>query len=241
MEPPPSQTRAFPNLQDFIWRSPLVPVAFALTLGILLDRHLDLPFYFSLAAILTGFLSWLAHLRGPTQGLAPIYLWITCVSMGSAYHHFMRAGIADNDIRHLASEDAKPAHLKGVVESEPNYVRGGEESPFHSFPKMASTRFVLNVSHLKTFVDWLPVTGSAQVLLQAKVNSLHVGDRVEIVGRMTLPSAPANPGEFDYASFLRDQGIGVVVSVPPSTEGIYLLEKGWPNSLNGWLTVVRGS
>ncbi len=150
------------------------------------------------------------------------------------------AGSADNDIRYLVTEEAKPVRLKGVVASEPNFVRRSKESPLRSFPGTDATRFVLSVTHMKTAYDWLEVTGQAQVTLDAKIHPVHVGDSVMIVGRMFLPAPPANPGEFDYRDFLHDQGIGVLVSVPPSSESIQLLAEGWPRTLQGWLAVIRG-
>src|SRR5262249_10925299 len=139
--------------------------------------------------------------------------------------------VADNDIRHLASADARPARLRGVVDSEPSYIRGSGADPLRSFPSTASTRFVLRVSELRSAVDWLAVSGLAQLTMEAKVQPLHVGDTVEVVGRVALPHAPANPGEFDYPAHLRDQGIGVVVTVPAASDALVLVAEGWPSSL----------
>ncbi|HWY88178.1 MAG TPA: ComEC/Rec2 family competence protein, partial [Gemmataceae bacterium] len=239
MEPRLSPTGPFPRLAAHIWRAPLVPVALALTAGILLDRWLDLPLAFSALATLAAVLAWMAN-PGARPALAIGYLWAACAALGAAYHHAARDGYADNDISHLATEEAQPVLLRGVVDTEPNYVRGSGEDPLRSFATTASTRFVLHVSQLKTAVDWIPVSGLAQVILEARIHPVHVGDRVEIVGRMILPHPPANPGEFDYPAFLRDQGIGTLVSVPPSTQSITLLAEGWPRTLHGWLGVVRG-
>ncbi len=129
--------------------------------------------------------------------------------------------------------------MRGTIDQEPTYVRGSGEDPLRSFPTSAYTRFVLQVTRLKTADDWLDVSGLAQVTLEARVHPVHVGDRVEIDGRMAVPHPPANPGEFDYRTFLLDQGISVTVSVPSSPEGIRLLAEGWPGSLFGWLAVLR--
>ena len=172
--------------------------------------------------------------------LALGYLWAGCAALAAAHHHLARDGSAANDIRHLAESEAKPVRLRGVIASEPDFVRGEADNALRSFPTTANTRFSLEVRQLKTAVAWLDVSGLAQVTMQAHIEPVHVGDRVEISGRMVLPAAPANPGEFDYRDFLRDQGIGVLVTVPPSSEAIKLLDEGWPRSLTGVLAVVRG-
>ena len=239
MEPRISPTGQFPKLAAHIWRAPLVPVALALTFGILLDRYLAVPLALSFGATAAALLAWTANL-GTRPRLAIGFLWAACAGIGATYHHTARGAAAASDLSHLATEDAQPARLRGTVDTEPNYVPGSGEDPLRSFPTSASTRFVLNVSHLKTTVDWLKVSGLAQVILEAKIHPVHVGDQVEMVGRMFRPHAPANPGEFDYPALLRDQGIGTVVTVPPSAESILLRAEGWPRSLHGWLGVVRG-
>lgn len=44
-------------------------------------------------------------------------------------------------------------------------------------------------------------------------NPVQNGDRVEITGALKLPRRPRNPGEFDYARYLADQGIFYTLSV----------------------------
>ena len=48
-----------------------------------------------------------------------------------------------------------------------------------------------------------------------------------------------NPGGFDYASFLRNQGITTTLTVLESSE-VTLVRRGWPTSFLGCLAVVRG-
>jgi competence protein ComEC len=230
---------SFPDLTEHIWRAPLVPVALALTLGVLLDRYVRMPLPFSLGLSLAAGGSWIVNAHRASQSLSLLCLFAVCAGVGAAYHHAAREEIADNDVRQLAAPDPKPVRLRGIVGSEPNYIGASGEHPLRSFSSSAKTRFLLRANQLKTSVDWLDVSGLVQVTLEAKIHPLHPGDRVEIAGRLSLPRAPANPGESDYPAFLRDQGIGTMVFVPPSTEGITLLAEGWPRTLFGWLAVIR--
>src|SRR5207244_4404371 len=69
---------------------------------------------------------------------------------------------------------------------------------------------------------------------------VHVGDEVEVVGRLVQPYVPANPGEFDFDSYLKDQGIRAEIQVRKTAAAITRLSEGWSGSFGGWLAVVRG-
>ena len=237
MEPRPASSGPFLRHADSFWHAPLVPVALLVTAGVLLDRWLIVPLSFSVAMGVACILAWLCNLENEKLGL--LFLGITCIPVGAAYHRY-RHDVADNDIRHFADADPKPGRLRGVVHSEPTFVKGSGDDPLRTFPTSQQTRFVLRVGELRTSYDWRPVSGLAQVFLEARVHPVHVGDRVEVVGRLVLPGRPANPGEFDYQAYLDDQGIGAVLTVPPAADGILLLEEGWPRTIHGWLAVLRG-
>src|SRR4051794_5733514 len=60
-----------------------------------------------------------------------------------------------------------------------------------------------------------------------------------MLGRLALPGDAMNAGGFDYASFLRDQGITAMLTVIESDQ-VAVLRRGWTTSPFGWLAVVRG-
>jgi competence protein ComEC len=72
------------------------------------------------------------------------------------------------------------------------------------------------------------------------LTGLHVGDEVEVVGRLVKARGSANPGEFDYAESLHDQRIGVQVVVRKTASAVTRLGEGWRRSFFGWLAVLRG-
>src|SRR5262245_37791275 len=105
MQPGPSPIVLSSRLTQHIWRAPLVPIALALTLGILLDRYLAIPPLVSFGASSAALVAWTANLRATSRGL--FYLWGACVGLGAAHHQMARDGIADNDIRNLAAIEPK--------------------------------------------------------------------------------------------------------------------------------------
>src|SRR5262249_41312766 len=69
---------------------------------------------------------------------------------------------------------------------------------------------------------------------------LHAGDQIEVVGHLVRPSPPANPGEFDHASHLRDQHIQARIIVQKTADAVERLAESWSHSFGGWLAAIRG-
>ena len=223
-----------------IWSAPLAPVALALTAGILLDRFCIVPFAASLIVALVSLLAWLIFVNTSRQWLALVYLMGGVASAGSAYHHWHRHHVGAADLSRIAERETQAARLRGVLASAP-IMRSGEGGPLRSFPTQATTRFVLRVQTRQDLASyaWHDADGLVQVTLIGRTDDVTVGDEVELLGRLALPGDASNPGEFDYAAFLRDQGITTTLTVLQSDE-VILVRRGWPTSLFGLLAVVRG-
>ncbi len=231
----PSAARKLP-----VWSAPLVPVALALTAGILLDRFCIVPLAASLTVALVSLLAWLIFLNTARQWLALLYLMGGVAAAGSAYHHWHRHHVGATDLSRIAERETQPARLRGVLASAP-IVHAGQSAPLLSFPTRDTTRFVLSVSARQDLAGraWHDADGLVQVTLIGRNDKVTVGDEVELLGRLALPSDASNPGEFDYAAFLRDQGITTTLTVLESDE-VILVRRGWPTSLFGILAVARG-
>ncbi len=223
-----------------VWMAPLAPVALALTAGILLDRWCMVPIAASLLVALVALLAWLIFLNTSRQRLALVYLMAGVAGAGSAYHHWHRYHVGAADLSRLAERDSQPARVRGVLASAP-FTRSGESGPLRSFATQATTRFVLRVQARQDVAtyDWHDADGLVQMTLIGRTDDVTVGDEVEVLGRLALPSDASNPGEFDYAAFLRDQGITTTLTVLQSDE-VILVRHGWPTSLFGVLAVARG-
>src|SRR5262245_56118558 len=83
---------------DSVWRAPLVPVALAVTAGIVADRYLRIPLGYSLTAAVIALASWAVARNSRTAGLPLVYLALTCAALGAAYHHGCRDVYPADDI-----------------------------------------------------------------------------------------------------------------------------------------------
>ena len=223
-----------------VWSAPLVPVALAMTIGIVADRFGVIPLPASLGCALVCVLAWLIFTNTKYQWLALFYLWSGVAGLGAAYHHWQRYHVDANDVRQFADYDGRPTRLRGALATAP-ITQKGQTDALRTFPTRDTTRFVLRATQRQDFTSrqWADVAGSVQVTLIGHASDITVADEVELLGRLALPEDAVNPGGFDYASFLRDQGITATLTVLESDE-VILIRRGWPTSLFGWLAVIRG-
>jgi competence protein ComEC len=226
-----------PAFAEGIWRAPLVPVALALTAGIVLDRYAPIRLPLSLIALLVSLIAWL--INRDRQGLAVIYLLAAVTFAGSAYHRAWRDLYPASDIGNFATETPEVVKVRGTIVEEPaiNWQPVGD--PLRSMPRGDPTVATLAVSELHNRHDWQPVTGRVRLVVAGHLTSLHVGDEVEVTGRLRAPQGPANPGEADHEAQLRDQRIRAVLVVQKTTDGVIRLVEGWRGSFTGWLVVLR--
>jgi competence protein ComEC len=214
-------------------------VVLAATLGVAVDCYVGLPLPISLIVAVAGLIAWAVALFGCRSGLAAAYLWLTIAALAAGFHHYRRDWYAADDIGNAATSEPQPAHLRGVLEEEPA-VHPHPSDPLESLPPGEATLTVLAVTHMRSGDGWLPVSGRARLAVAGRLTGLHVGDEVDVVGRLYAPSSPGNPGETDHAAHLRDQRIRAVLSVRKTADGVVRVSEGWPRSLRGWLALLRG-
>jgi len=236
----PTQSRLDALLPRSIWRAPLVPAALALSAGILLDRQLSLPLPGSLIAAAVCLAAWFCARTSSHPGLPLIYLALAGAAFGAAYHHFRRDSFAANDIWQFAKDEPVPVQLRGILDEEPIHHRAPPSDPLYSRPPFGDTVAVLRVSEIRSGGNWLTVSGRVRVVGTEDWPELHCGDVVGVVGQLVRVAPPGNPGEFDFADYLRDRGIRTVLTTRKSLQAVTRLERGWPKSLQGWLAVIRG-
>lgn len=243
--PPTSGTSSGPPALDSllpasVWRAPLVPAALAVTAGIVLDRHLSLPLPVSLIAAALSLLAWMCTRSSQTPGLPLVYLALAAAALAAAYHHYRRDTYAVDDIANLVRDEPAPVQVRGWLDEEPVRQRAPEEDPLRSVARGGSTTAVLRLSEARRGDNWLSASGRLRVVGVEGWPELHCGDAVEVVGQLARVPPPGNPGEFDYAGYLRDRGIRAVLTARKTPQTVTRLERGWPWSFTGWLAVIRG-
>lgn len=194
--PPPAE----PAWKEFA-RAPLVPITIAATIGLVVDRYGQPPLGTEFIVAVVGVAFWLVtRMRRPEQVL--IALCLTVGALAAAYHHTHRNTFAVNDIGTFASERPVPARLRGMLDEEPARFRPSKNNPLLAVQKPDTTVTVLAVTAIETSDGWRPATGYARLTVEGRLDGLHLGDEIEVIGRLWRPGPPSNPGELDYRSFL---------------------------------------
>lgn len=242
-DPPPDPTAPptpppAPAWKEFA-RGPLVPVGVAVGVGLVADRYAGVPFDASMGAALACLVAWLvARVRRPESAVA--WLWLALGALAAAHHHAHRHSFAPDDIAAFATEQPLPVKVRGRLAEEPARFRPPKPDPLLTIPKIETTSTVLAVTEIVTPTGWKPASGRARLMVEGRLDAVHLGDHVEVVGRLSKPQRPSNPGEWDYRSQQLDDRITAHIRVVRSAAGVTRTEEGWRGTLFGWLAVVRG-
>jgi competence protein ComEC len=222
-----------------VWQAPLVPMALALTAGIVLDRHYAVPAVVSLLAAATALAAWLIARSGRRAGLPLVYLALAVAALGACYHRARQEVFAPDDIGREVAEDPQPVRVQGVLDEEPQRIAPVDD-PLLSIPRKESTEAVLRVTARRQGQEWKSASGLASLIVGGRLEGFHSGDQVEVVGRLVAPRQAANPGEADAQAFLLDQRIRAQVIVRNTPQAVTRLADAPSWSLTGWLAGVRG-
>jgi competence protein ComEC len=237
-DPPEPPKPVEPAWKEFA-RSPLVPVALAATVGLLLDRYVGVPLDASVTAAVVCLAGWgIARYREAES--APVWLWLAAGALAAAHHRDRHHSFDPDDIGTFAPDQPAPAVLRGTLDEEPTSYRPPKPDPLLTMPKLGTSVAVLNVSAIQIGSQWKQATGKVRLTVEGGLDGLHLGDVIEAAGRLSKPGPPSNPGEMDYQRYLIDRRITAELRVRRSAAGIVRLEEGWRASLFGWLAVVRG-
>lgn len=227
-----------PPVRDLVWESPLVPVAVAVTIGLLIDRN----------GLLPVFVQWigLAIAMGTAAGCFARWpaatmpaLWVCSGWAAALYHHAYRHAYPADDIGWLAEAEPKLVRLRGWVIEEPTRPLPPPTPAFVPYPRTEPARSVLRVQQVQIREQWHAASGKAYLTAEGSLDGIRLGDEVEVFGWIQAPQGPANPGGFDWRRHLADQRIRAVVRVRRTSATVVRLEEGWPRDFWGRLAWVR--
>jgi len=219
---------------------PLVRIVLSFVIGISINYFADIPSFLVFPAILTALIVCLCLFIFRLRGCVLALLLLTFLT-GISYHHFRFYSHPADSISNLISTRKTPVRLHGIVVSQPvnKYMSNPPLSSLKQRKKVVT--FLLRTEAIErggniseNFIngayrkDWKGITGVIKVNVYSTkeeteedtpgsekdslVNRLEYGDRIELVGNISTPSIPHNPGQFNYKKYLQRQN--------PRTEAI---------------------
>jgi competence protein ComEC len=121
--------------------------------------------------------------------------------------------ISPNHVTRMLGDEPVLTRVVGEVLTRPHAAPPEIRNGFLPFTPPPTTRFVVNLRELRMGEASRPITGRVRVRVDAVGLGLHVGDRVELTGKLHRPTDPRNPGETDWARTSTLQGIDAGLSV----------------------------
>lgn len=196
------------------WRefaaAPLLPIALAATLGLLLDRYFGGSVIVGLAVACAAVLAW-KFVRHPR---AAILLWLAFAGLGAANHHAHLHEFPDDDVgRHIDTEK-RFASVRGTLTEDPITRHRNLADPLAPARRHDLDVSVLEVTALESSGGtWQPASGRVRLWVEHPATGepapamlgLRAGDTVQVVGQWRRARPPGNPGERDATESLRNQ------------------------------------
>jgi competence protein ComEC len=208
---------------------PLVLVLLAASAGIVVDRFTPLPILWWLGAAGAAILLWLVGWCFGRSRLSAALILLGATCIGGAWHHLYWREFAADEIGSRAFEEARPACVEVVVLSPPRWTPAPSASPLRSIPKGDESRLVVQVVAVRDGESWRPASGRTALDVEGHLLGVQAGDRLQVFGFLGAPRPPQNPGEFDYAAYLRTERILALLHAD-SPECVTLISRGsWWN------------
>jgi competence protein ComEC len=217
---------------------PIVPLVAALATGIVVDRFVEpcvTQTWFELTMISVTIAVFLIR-RGWLYRAAML---VAVAAVGGGWHHYRWSDMVHDDLAWTVKEAPSPAWLRGVVR-ETLGLRTTEGFGAASNDRtQVTTRFVLDLTETSDGTHWRPVSGRAVMIVAGDRRELEAGQAVEGAGQIAQVGGPLNPGEFDYRSYLRAQGIRLRFTIEDSAS-LWRPQDAHEAWLGGLLGRVRG-
>src|SRR5579871_6171069 len=152
-------------LRELIAESPLVPVAAAATIGLIVDRYFGISPIVAMILLAIGGIGAIALARrNRRMSIAATMLIVG--ALGAIYHHNSRFNFESDDIGNIATIEPQLIHLRGVLDAEPTIVVRPPPEGLSSYLSADPTRSVLRAREILTNTGWAQVSakrGSASM------------------------------------------------------------------------------
>jgi competence protein ComEC len=190
---------------------PLVPVAIALILGILLGEYLGGGAALWCGAAFAAAGVWLVlRFRHGRERWLLAALGVLVAAAGAA-RYCSSVDPSPDDVARFAADGPRLMVLEGILARSPRQSSPPADVFLPTVPYYTRSSMLIEAERVRLGDRWFPASGRVQAVvrqpLPAKGSPVNLGDRVQVVGVLLGPGRPANPGSFDVAAYLRTQGI----------------------------------
>lgn len=188
-------------------RYPLVSLALAMSVGIVVDRSFNLDPRGIVAVSAIAFAVFLAAIRARWTGVSAAAVLVLCAAGAAFHHHLAWWSVPANDVGRHLQQGSVLMKIRGRVAERPAFFPARDDSRRSAIPQTDVTRFAINCEAIVTPDGTIPVSGSLRAAVSGLLPGLTQGDTVTVLGEASGLPGPGNPGEFDVADSLKRQGL----------------------------------
>lgn len=158
--------------------------------------------------------------------------------LAGAWHHWRWSCLAANDIVNSATDERQLVRMTGRVAQTP-WVTKRAEGERADWQNPERTTLLLSSQNLISgAAETMSVSGLVRVSIDGALTGVMVGDLIEVIGELSLPVEPANPGDFNQREFLRQMGVWTVVR-SNHIDCVTVLDRR--KTLWNWMLIARGA
>ncbi len=216
-------------------REPALTAALMFAAGVVVDRFSSTTMATWIGwGVGAAVLAVLAHRVGWRRTAVVLVALLLAVAGGARHHQYWSL----RETRSIAAlpSDSAPVQLIATIAS-PISTRNNNRPGVPTWMRLDHSVLQVECESLVTHDGQsLPVTGLVRVDVAGHLLDFVPGDRVEILGQLSVPSPPRNPGDFDYPEFLRARGMDRVLRCD-NPDSVRLIER--PNSVAAHVSRLR--
>jgi len=218
---------------------PLVIVLVAVSSGIMADRFRPMAVGWWWAIAAGTWMFWWVAWRWKWNRCAAAAILLAAAGAAASWHHCRWCLFARNDLGCYASNDTRPVCVEAVALKSARVVPAPPYDPLRAIPSNDRTPLDLEMVALRDGTEWTPVAGRARLTVYGQCAGINAGDRLRIFGELYAPKSPQNPGEFDYAEYLRAHRTRSQLRAEfPGCASILQPGRTW--NLRRWVERIRG-
>ncbi|MAT14771.1 MAG: DNA internalization-related competence protein ComEC/Rec2 [Planctomyces sp.] len=170
-----------------------------------------------------------------TRGL----LCLLCFLFGMLRLYDAYLPASPDDISGMLAEERRLVRVEGRLTSSPVVKQKSVNETAPDWQRVPATNGHLAIERIQANGNWYPLTGKVWLTIRGDGLTAERGDRIAATGWLEAPFTTSNPGEFDFRTWLRHEGITGVLRVK-ETESIDVLatpraqsrpETDWTNQI----------
>ncbi len=143
----------------------------------------------------------------PRLLLSNLAMLLAVAATAAAWHHCRWYLFASDDLGCYARRKAQPVCVEAIAVRMPRLLPTPPFDPMRMMPPTEGSRLEVDLTAIRDGSQWRRASGRATLLVQGPPPQVRAGDRLRLFAHLSEPLGPQNPGAFDYAAYLRAEGV----------------------------------